>query len=173
MEVTPFESEAPFGSRKAIIRRNPQSGKPQVISAAWGLDAWEPGGKPFKFVRSEGRTFPHQRCLVPASEFQVKNGDRKFRVTLDDGNFFYMAGIWRPSSGDQDTGYAIITIEANPDIFFYQERQGAVILRRHNMAWLDGMLPESELLRALPPRSFQIEEVGPRGLDDRQRRLAS
>jgi putative SOS response-associated peptidase YedK len=168
----PFESDAPFGSRKAIVRRNPITGKPQVIQACWGLDPQEPGGRLFKFVRAEGRTFPHQRCLVPASEFQVHNGDRKFRVMLDDGNFFYLAGIWRPSSGEEDIGYAIITIEANPDIFFYQERQGAVLLRRQNMEWLDLTQPEEALLRPLPPRSFQVEEVGPRGLEDRQRRLA-
>lgn len=40
------------------------------------------------------------------------------------------------------------------------------------MAWLDLSRPEDTLLRALPPRSFQIEEMGPRGLEDRQRRLA-
>ncbi|WHU02473.1 SOS response-associated peptidase family protein [Sphingomonas sp. NIBR02145] len=109
---------------------------------------------------------------MPASEFQVTNGERKFRVTLDDGNFFYLAGIWRPSSGERDVSYAIITIPANPDIFFYQERQGAVLLRRENMAWLDLTQPESELLRALPKHSYQIEEVGKRGLADRQRMLA-
>ncbi len=172
MEAAPFESDAPLGSRKAIIRRNPQSGKPQVIDAAWGLDGVEPDDKPRKFIRAEGRSFPHQRCLVPASEFQVTNGERKFRVMLEDGNFFYLAGVWRPSFGEKDISYAIITIEANPDIFFYQERQGAVLLRRQNMAWLDLTLPEDELLRALPARSYQIEEVGPRGLEDRQRRLA-
>lgn len=172
MEAVPFESDAPLGSRKAIVRRNPITGKPQLINAAWGLDGAEPSDKPRKFIRAEGRTFPHQRCLVPASEFQVTNGDRKFRVTLEDGNFFYLAGVWRPSFRDQDIGYAIITIEANPDIFHYQERQGAVLLRRQNMAWLDLSEPQEKLLRALPSRSFLVEEVGPRGLEDRQRRLA-
>ncbi len=172
MEAVPFESDAPFGSRKAIVRRNPVTGKPQLIDAAWGLDGFEPGDKPRKFIRAEGRTFPHQRCLVPASEFQVTNGDRKFRVMLEDGNFFYLAGVWRPTFGDKDISYAIITIEANPDIFHYQERQGAVLLRRQNMAWLDMTVAQEELLRAQPAHSYQIEEVGPRGLVDRQQRLA-
>jgi putative SOS response-associated peptidase YedK len=172
MQASAFESDASLGSRKIIIRRNPRTGKPQAIEASWGLEPWEPDGKPFKFIRSEGRTFPHQRCLVPASEFQVTNGERKFRVLLDDGNFFYLAGIWRPSSGDRDVSYAIITIEANPDIFFYQDRQGAVLLRRQNMAWLDGTQPEEALLSPLPKHSFIVEEVGPKGLADRQRVLA-
>lgn len=91
---------------------------------------------------------------------------------LEDGNFFYLAGVWRPSFGEKDISYAIVTIEANQDIYFYQERQGAVLLRRQNMAWLDLTEPQDQLLRALPPRSYQIEEVGPRGLADRQTRLA-
>jgi len=40
------------------------------------------------------------------------------------------------------------------------------------MAWLDLTQPQSELLRALPKHSYQIEEVGKRGLADRQRMLA-
>lgn len=172
MEAVPFESDAPLGSRRAIIRRNPASGVPQLISATWGLDGQTPGDKPRRFIRGEGLTFPHQRCLIPMSEFQVTNGERKFRVMLEDGNHFFFAGVWRPSSGDKDIGYAVITLQANPDVFFYQERHGAVLLRRQNMAWLDLTQPEEELLRTLPPRSFTVEEVGPRGLDDRQRRLA-
>lgn len=143
-----------------------------MIEAAWGLEPWEKGGKPFRFIRSEGKTFPKNRCLVPASEFQVTNGDRKFRVTLDDGNFFYLAGIWHPATEDRGVSYAILTIEANPDIFFYQERQGAVLLRRQNMAWLDGKLPEDEILQPLPPRSFLVEEIAPRIAGTLQHELA-
>ena len=134
-----------------------------MVEAGWGLQPWEErGGKPFKFIRSEGKTFPSLRCLVPASEFQIKNGDRRFRVTLESSNFFYLAAVWRPASSDWPLSFAVVTIEANPDIFFYQERQGAVLLRRQKMAWLDLTVPEAELLQALPARSFAIEEIAPR-----------
>ncbi|WP_404333854.1 SOS response-associated peptidase family protein [Sphingomonas sp. MMS12-HWE2-04] len=172
MEAMPFESDAPLGSRRAIIRRNPITGIPQLISAAWGLDGRIPGDNSRRFIRGEGKTFAHQRCLIPMSEFQVTNGERKFRVVLEDGNHFFFAGVWQPSSGDKDIAYAVITLQANPDVFFYQERHGAVLLRRQNMAWLDLTQSEGELLVARPPRSFLVEEVGPRGLEDRQRRLA-
>ncbi|HEY0622284.1 SOS response-associated peptidase family protein [Sphingomonas sp.] len=173
MKASPFESEAPLGSRRAIIRRNPDNVQEiEMIEAAWGVHLGEDGAKPFKFLRSEGKQFRTHRCLVPASEFQVKNGDRRFRVTLEDGNFFYLAGMWQPPVGDQPTSFAIVTIEANPDVFFYQERQGAVLLRRQNMAWLDLSVPQDELLVALPPRSFAIEEIPPRQPELRQAELA-
>jgi putative SOS response-associated peptidase YedK len=164
MKASPFESEAPFGTRRAIIRRNPDNAQEvEMVEAGWGLQPFEgQGAKPFKFIRSEGKTFPTHRCLVPASEFQVKNGDRRFRVSLDDGNFFYLAGVWRPANHDWPLSFAVVTIEANPDVFFYQERQGAVLLRRQNMDWLDLKVPDAELLRSLPARSFRIEEIAPR-----------
>jgi putative SOS response-associated peptidase YedK len=173
MKASPFESEAPLGSRRAIIRRNPDNVQEiEMIEATWGMHLGEDGAKPFKFLRSEGKQFRTHRCLVPASEFQVKNGDRRFRVTLEDGNFFYLAGMWQPPVGDRPTSFAIVTIEANPDVFFYQERQGAVLLRRQNMAWLDLTVPQDELLVALPPRSFAIEEIPPRQPELRQAELA-
>lgn len=173
MKASPFESEAPLGSRRAIIRRNPDKAQEiEMIEAAWGMHLGEDGAKPFKFLRSEGKQFRTHRCLVPASEFQIKNGDRRFRVTLEDGNFFYLAGMWQPPVGGRPTSFAIVTIEANPDVFFYQERQGAVLLRRQNMAWLDLSVPQDELLVALPPRSFAIEEIPPRQPELRQAELA-
>ena len=164
MKASPFESEAPLGSPRPIIRRNPDNVQEvEMIHAGWGLQPWEaPGGKPFKFIRSEGKTFPSHRCLVPVSEFQIRNGDRRFRVTLDDSNFFYLAGVWRPANPDWPVSFAVVTIEASPDIFFYQERQGAVLLRRQNMDWLDARVPDEDLLRALPARSFRVEEIAPR-----------
>jgi putative SOS response-associated peptidase YedK len=81
-------------------------------------------------------------------------------TTLDDGNWFYLAGIYRPATIDWPESYAILTIEANPDVARYQERQGAVLLRRQNMDWLDLTVPEADLLKPLPARSFEVEEIG-------------
>jgi putative SOS response-associated peptidase YedK len=169
MQASPFESDAALGSRRAIIRRNPDNAQEiEMVEAAWGLPPLEREGKPFKFIRSEGKTFPLMRCLVPASEFHVRNGERRFRVSLDDGNFFYLAGTWRPAEADWPLSYAVITIEANLDVMVYQERQGAVLLRRQNNAWLDLTVPEHELLQPLPARSFRVEEIAPRQVVDRQ-----
>ncbi|MDK2768094.1 MAG: SOS response-associated peptidase family protein [Sphingomonas sp.] len=174
MKASPFESEAALGTRRPIIRRNPDNAQEvEMVEAGWGLQPWDgQGTKPFKFIRSEGKTFPTHRCLIPASEFQVKNGDRRFRVTLEDGNWFYLAGVWRPANPDWPMSFAVVTIEANPDVFFYQERQGAVLLRRQNMAWLDLSVPQEELLQPLPPRSFTVTEIAPRAPELRQAELS-
>lgn len=174
MKASPFESEAVLGTRRPIIRRNPDNAQEvEMVEAGWGLQPWEgQDTKPFKFIRSEGKTFPSYRCLIPASEFHIKNGDRRFRVTLEDGNWFYLAGVWRPANPDWPLSYAVVTIEANPDVFFYQERQGAVLLRRQNMAWLDLTVPQEELLQPLPARSFTVTEIAPRAPELRQTELA-
>lgn len=163
MQAGPFAPDAALGSRRPIIRRSPDNDRDiEMVEAAWGLAPSQRGEKPFKFIRSEGRTFPMMRCLVPASEFHVRNDGRRFRVTLEDGNFFYLAGVWRPEEADWPLSYAVLTVEANPEVMVYQERQGAVLLRRQNMAWLDLRVPELELLRPLKARSFRIEEIASR-----------
>jgi putative SOS response-associated peptidase YedK len=173
MKASPFESESPLGSRRPIIRRNPANVQEvEMIEAGWGLQPFDGPAKPFKFIRSEDKTFPTHRCLIPASEFQIKNGDRRFRVTLEDGNFFYLAGVWRPANPHWPLSFAVVTIPANPEVFFYQERQGAVLLRRQRMAWLDLTVPQEELLQPLPARSFAIEEIAPREPQLRQTELA-
>lgn len=133
-----------------------------MVAAVWGSNPRFSDGVNYRFVRAEGKTFPSHRCLVPVSEFHMAVGKRRFRVTLDGGNFFYLAAVWEPPMGDWPLGYRIITVEANPEVAQYQERHGAIIQRRDVMKWLDGTLPESELLVTPPARTFVVEEIGAR-----------
>lgn len=154
----PFKPGAPLGSRRTLIRRNPDNPQEiEVVEAVWGMHIGGEDREPFQFLRLEGTQSGSQRCLVPANEFHVCNGDRKFRVTLDDGSLFYLAGVWQPAT--RGTSFAVVTIKANPDVSPFQERQGAVLLRRQNMAWLDLTEPYETLLQPLPPGSYHIEEI--------------
>ncbi|MFK4792191.1 SOS response-associated peptidase family protein [Sphingobium sp. ZW T5_29] len=110
-------------------------------------------------MRSEGKTFPSHRCLIPASEFRMKVTSKNYRVTLNDGNFFYLAGVWEPALGAWPLAFRIITVGANPEISRYQERHGAVILRRQVMDWLDCNKLEADLLVTPPAHCFLIEEI--------------
>jgi len=158
--ATPFDSDAPQGSLRPIIRYKPDgSGKKEVVNARWGSNPRFSDGVQFRFVRSEGQTFPAQRCLIPASEFQMKVGSKQYRATLDDGNFFYLAGIWEPAMSDWPLAFRIITIDANAEVSRYQDRHGAIILRRQVMDWLDAAVPEDELLVTPPAHMFRIEEI--------------
>ena len=157
-KATPFDSDA-LGSRRAIIRRNPNNlSEIEMIEAAWGSNPRFSDGVRYEFIRSEGRTFPSNRCLVPASEFHIRNGEKKLRVTMEDGNFFYLAAIWEPAMGDWPVSYRIITVDANPEVMRYQERHGA-IQRRQVMQWLDHRVPEAELLTTPTAHLFSIEEM--------------
>jgi len=158
---TPFDAESPLGSRRAIIRRNPDNAQEiEMVEAVWGSDPRFSDGVSFEFVRSEGRTFPSRRCLVPASEFHMGTGSKRHRVTLDGGNFFYLAAIWDGPMADWPLSYRIITVEANPDVAPYQQRHGAIIQRRQVMQWLDLTVPEAELLVAPPARTFIVDALG-------------
>jgi putative SOS response-associated peptidase YedK len=162
---TPFDSDAPLGSRRAIIRHNPDDPQEvEMVEATWGSNPRFSDGTSFRFVRSEGQTFPSHRCLVPASEFHMLAGKKRYRVTLDGGNFFYLAGVWELAMGGWPLCYRIITVAANPEIAHHQERHGAIILRRQVMQWLDKTVPESDLLATPPARTFVVEEIvdGPR-----------
>ena len=158
---TPFDSDAPPGARRAIIRRNPQDMQEiEMVEAVWGSNPRFSDGVAYRFVRSEGKSFSGHRCLIPASEFQMRVGDRTYRVTLDGGNFFYLAGVWEPAMGEWPLCYRIITVAANTEIAHYQERHGAIIHRRQVMQWLDRSVPDDALLVTPPARTFLVEEVG-------------
>jgi putative SOS response-associated peptidase YedK len=160
---TPFDSEARLGARRAIIRRNPNDvDEIEMVEAVWGSAPQFGDGAALRFMRSEGRSFADHRCLIAASECHLRVGDKRYRVTLDGGNFFYLAGIWEPATVDWPLSYRVITVAANPEVARYQDRQGAIIHRRQVMQWLDLAVPEIDLLRVPPARTFLIDEIDAR-----------
>lgn len=157
---TPFDSDAPLGSRRAIIRRNPDdTSEIEMIEATWGSNPQFSDGISYRFVRAEGRAFPVNRCLIAASEFQLSVGSKRYRVRLDGGNHFYLAAIWEPAMGDWPISYRVVTVAANPEVALYQDRHGAIIHRRQVMQWLDRKVPEMDLLETPPARTFVVEEI--------------
>lgn len=162
-QAAPFDSDAPLGAKRAIIRRNPDNrAEIEMVEAVWGTDPRFSDGVKYRFVRSEGKTFPSHRCLIPASEFHMTVGKDQYRVTLDGGNFFYLAGVWEPALGNWPLAYKIITVAANPEVAHYQDRHGAIIERRDRMKWLDHSMFEADLLVTPPARSFIVEPLHPR-----------
>lgn len=155
--ATPFDLDAPVDQRRIIIRRGPDG--LEMVELCWGLRPKEAGGRSANLVRAEGRKFPTHRCLVPASEFLLGHRGRRYRFFLADGNWFYLAGIWRPAVADWPEAYAILTVEANADVAPYNDRQLAVLQRAQRMEWLDLSRPEGELLRPLPKGTFSVERL--------------
>lgn len=159
----PFDTDAPEGALRPIIRYNPDNAQEtEMVEATWGTNPRFNGGLSYRFVRAEGNSFPNRRCLMPASEFQLKVGDRRYRVKRDDGNFFYLAGIWEDAIAEWPLAFRIITVAANPEVAPFQDRHGAMIERRQVRAWLDATIPEADLLVTPPVYSFCVEEIGAR-----------
>jgi putative SOS response-associated peptidase YedK len=134
-------------------------GKVEMINAVWGSDPRFSDGVNFRFVRSEGGAFPTRRCLIPASEFRMGTGDHRYRVTLDSGNFFYLAAVWDPPLADWPLSYRILTIPAGADVIPYQSRHGVIIERRNVMHWLDATLPNDVLFAEPPRHSLFVEPL--------------
>ena len=154
----PFSIDAPAGLRRPVVRLDADDGVPELVELPWGLEPFTPDQKPFRYIRSEGRTFPTHRCLVPASEFHLRSSGRTYRVALRSGDWFYFAGVWRPKTAMWPEAFAIITTEANPDVAPYQDRQGVVIVRGEHCRWLQQ--PDAdERLATLPGNSFDVEEM--------------
>jgi len=135
------------------------SGKQELINARWGSNPRFSDGVEYRFVRSEGKTFPTNRCLVPVSNFRMKVGPKHYRVTREDGNHFYLAGSWEPSLANWPLSFRIITVASNSDVERYQDRHGAMIERRQVMDWLADKVPAYELLATPPPNLFSVKEV--------------
>ena len=175
LNPTPFDSDAADGTTHHIIRMKPDgSGKQELVNAHWGINPRFADGVEYRFVRSEGKAFPSRRCLVPVSDFRMTVGSRTYRVTRDDGNHFYLAGVWEPAMAGWPLAFRVITVAANPDVERYQDRHGAMIERRRVMDWLAVKMPEHELLVTPPAHVFFVEELGAKstGRKPAQNRLA-
>lgn len=155
MNARPFDSDRSRPYRRAIIRRN--GGGVEMVELTWGLRPRDAGGPPFTLIRAEGRTFPSHRCLVPASEVHHRGRGGPYAYALVDGDWFYLAGVWRPAARGWPEAYAILTVAANPDLAPFHDRQLAVLRREERMAWLDLSCPEGELLRPLTTGSFAVK----------------
>lgn len=149
--ATVFQSDAPFGERRVIIRCH--DGDVEMVELPWGLRPRDGDARAVTVVRSEGLTFPTHCCLVPASEF----GHRSFSLSLANGDWFYFAGIWRLAIDHWPEAYAILTIESNADLTPFHDRQMAVLIRDQRTAWLDGLEAEEEILRPLPAGTFWVK----------------
>lgn len=86
-------------------------------------------------------------------------GKRRYRVTLENGNFFYLACVWEPPMAGWPLAFRIITVAANPEVARYQDRHGAIIQRRQVMSWLDATVPENDLLATPAAHLFLVEEI--------------
>ncbi|WP_020530633.1 SOS response-associated peptidase [Flexithrix dorotheae] len=106
----------------------------------------------FKFA------FTKQRCLVLADGYYEwkKIGKEKipYRITLDDGALFAMAGLWEKWTNPQGQithSFSVITLPAPHKIAHIHDRMPAILSRINEQHWLENDLSDDERIELLQP----------------------
>jgi putative SOS response-associated peptidase YedK len=136
--------------RAPIVRFDQERGVAELVERRWSWPG--PSGKPVFNMRSDGREFPRDRCLVLADGFYefTASGDPKqkrkdcwlFRPA--DGEFA-IAGLVR-TTPDVGEAFTLLTVPPGPDITPYHSRGVALLGPPQWKAWLDGSAKSVEVL---------------------------
>ncbi|QDP19589.1 SOS response-associated peptidase family protein [Sphingomonas xanthus] len=121
-------------------------------------------GKPLYNLRSEGRNFPQNRCLVVADGFyeyttpadpKQKRKDR-WLFTPTTGTLLGIAGITRESPG-VGAAFTLLTAEPGPDVAPLHSRQIVLLDPADWAGWLSGEVPSRNLLKPTPAGFLKVE----------------
>jgi putative SOS response-associated peptidase YedK len=132
-----------------IVRWNSDRKTCELVERRWSWPG--PTGKPVFNMRSDGREFSRDRCLVIADSFfefttpadpkQKKKDCWQFRPDGD----FAIAGLVRDDAG-VGQAFTLLTVPPGEDIAPYHNRQIALLTPRHWRPWLDGSVSSKDLL---------------------------
>ena len=138
--------------RAPIVRFNRDRGTAELVERRWSWPA--PGGKPVFNMRSDGREFGRDRCLVmadgffeftsPADPKQKRKDCWLFR--LADQTPFAIAGVTRDDAQIGEA-FSLLTVPPGADIQPYHNRQIALLSLPHWRVWLEGSVSSKELLQ--------------------------
>jgi putative SOS response-associated peptidase YedK len=145
--------------RAPIVRLNRDSDAAELIERRWSWPA--PTGKPVFNMRSDGREFGKDRCLVPADGFyEFTSPDDPKQKKKDcwlfkPGGDFAIAGLVRdhPEVGE---AFTLLTVPPGEDISPYHDRQVALLTPPQWRSWLDGSAPSVEMLRPSKAGSLAV-----------------
>lgn len=143
-----------------IVRYNPAVAEGELVERRWSWPS--PSGKPVFNMRSDGREFPRDRCLVmidgfyefttPADPRQKRKDRWLFRSTHGE---VAIAGIVR-SNPEVGEAFTMLTVPPGPDIAPYHSRGVALLTPPQWPSWLDGSASSVELLRPSAGGSLSV-----------------
>jgi len=145
------------------IVRTGQAG-PEMVVRRWSWPA--PNGKPVYNLKSEGRNFPRDRCLVLADGFyeytipadpKQKRKDR-WLFTPADGGMLGIAGLAR-AHAEVGEAFTMLTAEPGPDVAPYHRRQIVLLPPSDWLRWLDPAVLSSELLKPSEGGYLHVERA--------------
>jgi putative SOS response-associated peptidase YedK len=134
----------------------------ELTQMRWGFPPPRPRAGPVINFRSEDRTFTTGRCLIPATHFFEFTGAKyprtRWQFTMPGEDFFCIAGIYRCAG--EEARFTMLTVAPGPDVAPYHDRQIVPLAAAAWSAWLDPLVPSSELLAAGPAGMLAVEMVG-------------
>jgi putative SOS response-associated peptidase YedK len=138
-----------ISERAPIVKFDRDRGVAQLVERRWSWPA--PGGKPVFNMRSDGREFSRDRCLVLADgfyEFTAPSDPKQKRKDcwrFQPPGDFAIAGLVRDHA-ELGEAFTLLTVPPGPDIAPYHNRQIALLDPPRWRAWLDGSARSVELL---------------------------
>ena len=123
----------------------------ELVERRWSWPG--PSGKPVFNMRSDGRAFPRDRCLV------MVDGFYEFTAPADPKQKRKDRWLFRPSKGAvaiaglvrdnplAGVAFTMLTVPPGPDIAPYHDRGVALLAPPQWRSWLDGSASSAELLR--------------------------
>jgi putative SOS response-associated peptidase YedK len=146
--------------RAPVVRWN--GGQAELILRRWSWPSRY--GSPLFNMRSDGRNFPNDRCLVPMDGFYeytkpadpgAKRKDRwLFRPAGD--RQFAIAGLLRshPETGE---AFTLLTGPPGPDVEPYHHRQIVLLGPDHWRPWLEASARSADLLVPTAAGRLEVE----------------
>jgi len=150
-------------SEQAPIIRWRQAGDgAELVERRWSWPA--PGAnKPVFNMRSDGREFPKNRCLVPLDgfyEYTAPNDPKQkrktcwlFRPAADQE--FAIAGLLRPHP-QVGEAFTLLTAPPGPDVELLHNRQIVLLRPDQWRQWLDGSAKSLDMLHPTPAGSLDV-----------------
>jgi len=137
------------------------SGQAELIIRRWSWPS--PNGKPVFNMRSDGRNFPKDRCLVPLDGFyeytapedpkQKRKSCWLFRPAP--GQEFAIAGLLRPHP-QVGEAFTLLTAPPGPDVEPLHNRQIVLLRPDQWRPWLDGTAKSLDMLHPTPAGSLDV-----------------
>ncbi|MFL6729261.1 MAG: SOS response-associated peptidase family protein [Sphingomicrobium sp.] len=149
--------------RAPIVRWSRERGEAELVERRWSWPA--PNGKPVFNMRSDGREFAKDRCLVLADSFyeftapEDPKAKRKTCWRFRPAGDFAIAGVLRDDAAVGEA-FTLLTVPPGEDIAPYHNRQIALLTPPQWRAWLDGSARSTELLRSSEPGGLAVAMAG-------------
>lgn len=145
--------------RAPIIRFDSARGIAELVERRWSWPG--PSGKPVFNMRSDGREFPRDRCLV------LMDGFYEFTAPAEPAKKRKDCWLFRPASEVAIAGlvrehpevgeaFTLLTVPPGPDVASYHGRQIALLGPAQWRAWLDGSARSLDLLGPSAVGSLEV-----------------